>query len=146
MIKTCYLLGLRIHELLNLHWQDFSRKPNGGWQVKIIGKNSKERFIDVPAYLTEELKALETDGYIFQSYQSDKLSPAAAHKMLKKAIDRAGLSPNISWHWLRHCCASYSLENGASLEAVRKKLGHSNISITSTYLHSNEDPNQFIFV
>lgn len=146
MIKTCYLLGLRIHELLNLHWQDFSRKGNDQWQVKIIGKNSKERFLGVPSDLMHELKQLNTDGYIFQSYQGKKMSPVAAHKMLKKVIDRAGLSEEISWHWLRHCCASHSLENGASLEAVRKKLGHSSIAVTNIYLHTQEDANQFISI
>lgn len=146
MIKTCYLLGLRIHELLNLHWQDFSRKGNGEYQAKIIGKNAKERFLAVPSDLVTELRELHTEGYIFQSYQGKKMSPVAAHKMLKKVIDRAGLASDISWHWLRHCCASHSLENGASLEAVRKKLGHSSIAVTNIYLHTQEDANQFIFI
>lgn len=146
MIKTCYILGLRIHELLNLHWQDFSRTPSGGYKVKVIGKNAKERFIDVPNNLVTELEALGTNDYIFQSYKGKPLAPVSAHKMLKQTVARAGLSSEISWHWLRHCCASHSLENGASLEGVRKKLGHSNISITSVYVHSDENVSQFVFV
>jgi integrase len=36
MIKTAYLLGLRVDELLNLHWQDFSRDSKGNHRVKVI--------------------------------------------------------------------------------------------------------------
>jgi integrase len=45
-LKTCYLLGLRVHELSNLHWSDFSRDGNR-YKVRIIGKNSKEAYLPV---------------------------------------------------------------------------------------------------
>ncbi len=144
MIKTAYLLGLRVDELLNLHWQDFSRDGNGNHRVKVIGKGAKERLVTVPVSLVEELRALGTDGYIFVNYKGEKMSAVAAHKLLKKAIAIGGLPSDISWHWLRHSCASHSLVNGASLESVRKKLGHSSISITNTYIHDEEDASQFL--
>jgi len=144
MIKTAYLLGLRIDELLNLHWQDFSRTPKGESRVKVIGKGAKERMVTVPASLVEELKALGTPGYIFVNHRGQKMTTMGAHTRLKRAIARAGLSSEISWHWLRHSCASHSLLNGASLESVRKKLGHSSISVTNTYIHDEEDASQFI--
>jgi len=144
MIKTAYLLGLRIDELLNLHASDFSRNGKGEYRVKVIGKGSKERMITVPASLFNELKALGTEGYIFLNYKGGKMTAVGAHKMLKKTIAIAGLPFDISWHWLRHSCASHSLLNGASLESVRKKLGHSSISITNTYIHDEDDASQFI--
>jgi len=144
MIKTAYLLGLRIDELLNLHWQDFSRTPKGESRVKVIGKGSKERMVTVPTSLISELKALGTEGFIFVNYLGQKMTAVGAHKILKQSIARAGLPSEISWHWLRHSCASHSLVNGASLESVRKKLGHSSISITNTYIHDNDDASQFI--
>ena len=141
MVRTAYLLGLRIDELLNLHWQDFF---DGNQKVKVVGKGSKERFVTIPTSLVSELKALGTNGFIFQNYLGNKLSAVASHKMLKKVIDRAGLNKNISWHWFRHSCASHSLKNGASLESVRKKLGHSSISVTNTYVHDSEDASLFL--
>ena len=141
MMKTAYLLGLRIDELLNLHWKDFF---DGNCKVKLVGKGSKERFVTVPASLVDELKALGKEGFIFQTYQGKKMTAVSAHKLLKKAIAKAGLSKNISWHWFRHSCASHSLKNGASLESVRKKLGHSSISITNTYIHDDEDASLFL--
>jgi integrase/recombinase XerD len=144
MIKTAYLLGLRIDELLNLHASDFSRNGKGEYRVKVIGKGSKERMITVPTSLFNELKALGTEGYIFVNYKGGKMTAVGAHKMLKKTIAIAGLPSDISWHWLRHSCASHSLLNGASLESVRKKLGHSSIAITNTYIHDEDDASQFI--
>ena len=141
MMKTAYLLGLRIDELLNLHWKDFF---DGNRKVKLVGKGSKERFVTVPASLVDELKALGKEGFIFQTYQGRKMTAVSAHKLLKKAITKAGLSKDISWHWFRHSCASHSLKNGASLESVRKKLGHSSISITNTYIHDDEDACLFL--
>ena len=141
MIRTAYLLGLRIHELLALHWDDFF---NGGKMIKVIGKGSKERFVSVPETLLSDLKSLDTDGFIFQNYLGQKMTAVAAHKILKKIIDRAGLNKDISWHWFRHSCASHSLKNGASLESVRRKLGHSSIAITGIYVHDDEDANQFL--
>ena len=38
-----------------------------------------------------------------------------------------------STHCLRHTHATMLLENGVSLEAVSKRLGHSSIGITSRY-------------
>jgi len=144
MIKTAYLLGLRIDELLNLHASDFSRNGKGESRVKVIGKGAKQRMVTVPASLVSELKALETEGYIFLNFRGQKMTAVGAHKMLKKTIERAGLPSDVSWHWLRHSCASHSLLNGASLESVRKKLGHSSISITNTYIHDEDDASQFI--
>ena len=141
MIRTAYLLGLRIHELLNLHWDDFF---NGGKMVKIIGKGSKERFISVSDSLLDDLKSLNTQGFIFQNYLGAKMSPVAAHNFLKKIISKAGLSKDISFHWFRHSCASHSLKNGASLESVKKKLGHSSIAITGIYIHDDTDASQFL--
>jgi len=93
MMKTAYLLGLRIDELLNLHWQDFF---DGNQKVKVVGKGSKERIVSVSESLVSELKALGTDGFIFQSYQGKKMTAVSAHKLLKKAIAKAGLSNDIS--------------------------------------------------
>jgi len=123
---------------------NFSRTGKGESRVKVIGKGSKERMITVPTSLFNELKALGTDGYIFVNYKEERMTAVGAHKRLKKAIAIAGLPSDISWHWLRHSCASHSLLNGASLESVRKKLGHSSISITNTYIHDDEDASLFI--
>jgi integrase len=52
-LKTCYILGLRVHELSNLHWSDFSRDGKR-YKVRIIGKNSKEAYLPVDNTISEK--------------------------------------------------------------------------------------------
>ncbi|MDX1372278.1 MAG: tyrosine-type recombinase/integrase [Nitrososphaeraceae archaeon] len=144
LLKTTYLLGLRVHEAINLHWQDFSIAPNGDYRVKIIGKNSKVRFNNISRDLYNELKSLDTEGYIFQSNRGKKLSRTMAHYIIKDAGKLAGLKEEVSFHWLRHCHASHSLANGASLKSVQHQLGHSSIAVTSIYLHDNNSSTNYL--
>lgn len=146
LIKVGYLLGLRVSELINLHHGDFSRKGDGNFQVKIVGKGGKVRFNDIPNSLYEELKELSQDGYIFRSNQNKKLSRTMAHYIIKKCARKAGLNEDISAHYLRHCHASHSLHNGASLKSVQQQLGHSSIAITSVYLHDSESSTNYLDV
>ncbi len=46
---------------------------------------------------------------------------------------------SISPHKYRHTMATMSLKNGASLEHIRKILGHSSLSITQKYLHLDKE-------
>jgi integrase/recombinase XerD len=144
LLKTTYLLGLRVHEAISLHWDDVSPSPNGGYRVKIIGKNGKVRYNRINDCLYQELRSLDTEGYIFQSNRDKQLSRTMTHYIIKDAAAKAGLSDQISFHWLRHCHASHSLNNGASLKSVQQQLGHSSIAITSIYLHDDECSSDFL--
>ena len=52
----------------------------------------------------------------------------------KKARTGAGLV-DFRWHDLRHSCASFLAQNGASLVEIGAVLGHSSPSITAKYSH-----------
>ena len=66
------------------------------------------------------MQASETPGY------------GSAALALAAATEGMG----ITIHDLRHSHASWLLRGGADLVSVRDRLGHSNISITSRYLHT----------
>lgn len=53
-------------------------------------------------------------------------------------VKRAGL-PKITWHMLRHTFASRLTRDGVDIVSVKELLGHSNISTTMRYAHSNDD-------
>jgi integrase len=53
---------------------------------------------------------------------------------MRRAADRAGLK-GVSWHTLRHTCASWLVMRGVSLRIVQAILGHASIRQTERYAH-----------
>ena len=48
--------------------------------------------------------------------------------------EKLALDANISAHTLRHCFATYLLEDDVEVEKIRQLLGHSSLSSTKIYL------------
>jgi integrase len=57
---------------------------------------------------------------------------------LLAAVKRAGL-PKITWHMFRRTFASRLTRDGVDIVTVKELLGHSNISATMRYAHSNDE-------
>lgn len=57
---------------------------------------------------------------------------------LKKACRKAGID-NVTWHTFRHTFASRLTRAGADLVTVKELLGHSAVSVTMRYAHTNRD-------
>ena len=51
----------------------------------------------------------------------------------------AAVLASASAHWLRHTAGSYMTDQQVDLRFVRDNFGHSSLSTTSGYLHSEED-------
>ena len=140
LLKTTYLLGLRAHEAVKVHWNDIT--PSGkGYKIRIIGKNNKLAFLPLDRDLIEELKQISTFGYIFQSRKGKgKLSTVHLHRIVKKCAIAASLSTEISAHWLRHQRCSDLVNSGKyTLSQVQKFMRHSTPTITSTYIHVTDE-------
>ena len=46
---------------------------------------------------------------------------------------------DVTWHTLRHTFASRLVNSGVDIVTVKELLGHSNISVTMRYAHTNLD-------
>jgi site-specific recombinase XerD len=57
---------------------------------------------------------------------------------LTAAGKRAGLA-KITWHMFRHTFASRLTRDGVDIVTVKELLGHSNITTTMRYAHSNDE-------
>jgi hypothetical protein len=68
---------------------------------------------------------------VFRSRKGGSLDQSAVHRIVKAAAERAGLSAEVSAHWLRHAHASHSLDRGAPIHLVGQTLGHSSAAITA---------------
>jgi integrase/recombinase XerD len=137
IIKTLYLLGLRVSELINIQWHDFIIQF-GKVELKVIGKGNKLRHILVPSDLFNSLiNQKNHDNYVFISYQNNKLSRQSVNKMLSNLTKKLGIN-SINPHAFRHSHATHSLANGCDISLLMQSLGHSSLKITQQYL-SNRD-------
>ena len=137
ILVLLYILGLRISELVGLNWSDF-QPTEESVTVTIFGKGHKTRTLLITHQLWSELKQLprsEKTEAVFLSRFGNRLDRHAIHRLIKKAVEKAGINPHTSAHWLRHAHACHSLNNGAGIDLLMKSLGHSSLAVTSRYLH-----------
>ena len=59
-------------------------------------------------------------------------------KAFRTACKRAGVE-GLRFHDLRHTFASRLVERGADIVTVQILLGHSTVTLTQRYTHSNDD-------
>lgn len=132
-----YILGLRISELVGLNWSDF-QPTEEAIAVTIFGKGHKTRTLLITRTLWSDLAQLprsDKTEAVFLSRFGNRLDRHAIHRLIKKAVEKAGINPHTSAHWLRHAHACHSLNNGAGIDLLMKSLGHSSLAVTSRYLH-----------
>jgi integrase/recombinase XerD len=134
--------GLRISEALNLRWPDIHEdflivraeiSKNKKRGTVYFGPKTRALLDDLQSLRSGLLKRTETD--LLYSYSGKVPSRSYAHGRFKYWISQCGLSTELSIHSLRHSYGTICLDNGLSLTFVRDNLRHSNISITSQYLH-----------
>ena len=139
MLRLVYCAGLRISEVCGLTWRDMQPRDDAG-QATVYGKGGKTRVVLLPAAVWRALvqfrgeAALEVP--VFASQRKGHLDPSAVHRVGKAAAARAGLSADVSAHWLRHAHASHALDRGAPIHLVQATLGHASVATTGRYLHA----------
>ena len=139
LLTLLYAGGLRISELCGLKWRDLTARDDAG-QITVFGKGGKTRVVLVSEATWQLLAELRgeagPDDPVFRSRKGGHLDPSAVHRIVKVAAERAGLSEEVSAHWLRHGHASHSLDRGAPIHLVQATLGHASVATTGKYLHA----------
>jgi integrase/recombinase XerD len=140
VVATLALAGLRRSELLSLRVGDVSADLK--W-LRVAGKGRKERPIPVhPALqslLAEHIPTLAPDGGpLIRNQAGHPMSATSLHRLFQRLAREAGLADHgLHPHSLRHHFASELVRQGVDVATVAELLGHSNISTTSIYLHSD---------
>jgi integrase len=129
--------GLRQGELLRLEWKDvdFERKT----VAVLIAASARRRIVHLPMPAIEGLRTLCADGAvgpkpIFVDPDGRRASKDYLSVHWKRVRAAAGLV-DFKWHDLRHSCASYLAQAGASLAEIGSVLGHSSPALTAKYEH-----------
>jgi integrase/recombinase XerD len=147
MLELGYGCGLRVSEWIDLGVRDVQLEEG---LVRVFGKGGKERLVPLgrsatrwlAAYLNLQRAKLERgkgEGKLFLNARGQPLSRMGAWKILRKYVDRAGISRHVTPHTLRHSFATHMLEGGADLRAVQEMLGHADISTTQLYTHIDRE-------
>ncbi|WP_110455632.1 tyrosine recombinase XerC [Shewanella algidipiscicola] len=138
MMELFYSSGLRLAELAALNTIDIQY---GEYQVKVMGKGSKERIVPVgriamaaiEQWLTIRASLPCIDDALFVTAKGNRLAHRSIQARLNKWGQAQGLSMHVHPHKLRHSFATHMLESSADLRAVQELLGHANLSTTQVY-------------
>jgi integrase/recombinase XerD len=147
MLELAYGAGLRVSEWITLGVKDLILDE---LLVRVMGKGSKERLVPIgrravgacAIYLRELRPRLERgsgQGVLFLNARGSPLSRMSAWRLLRKYVEKAGITKRVTPHTLRHSFATHLLEGGADLRAVQEMLGHADIATTQIYTHVDRE-------
>lgn len=139
MIAIMYSSGLRLSEVIHLHYNDISRS-----NMMIHVRQAKGR-IDRYSILSKRALDILTSYWfaygkpvdiLFPSSQTGSyLSANSVNTAFKKSAKQAGITRKVSSHACRHSFATHLFENGASLPYIQSLLGHTDPRSTMVYIH-----------
>ena len=139
LLLVLYGSGIRVSELCAMKWQNVQHRDDG-CQITVTGKGGRTRTILLPDSVASAIFSLQQNADenepIFKSRKGGHLHPSQVMRIVRKAAERAGISKNVSPHWLRHGHASHALDRGAPIHLVQTTLGHSSVATTGRYLHA----------
>ena len=147
--KVFLYCGLRISELVNLDLEDINYVDNS---IKFYGKGNKERYVPLhPEAMTaienylplrKKIKAKDKDSEkaLFLSNRGNRISQRTIQIMVKKYAKKATIKnpDRITPHKLRHSFATMVYKETKDLRIIQELLGHSNISTTQIYTHTDK--------
>ncbi len=127
--------GLRISELLDLRVRDVDLATG---RLRIVaGKANKDRIVYLTQTATNALQQYKqtvpnTPNDLLFSLHGQPLTYSTAYKRLRAFARSAGV-PDVSPLRLRHTYATTLLNNGITITALRKLMGHDNLNTTLIY-------------
>lgn len=140
IIVFATLTGLRRGEIVNLRWcdVDLQRKTiRVQSSATFKTKNGKSRIIPINETALYILKAIANKNlseFVFilndKPIYGDWLSAK-----LKEYVLENDLPKKLHFHSLRHTFASWLVQDGVSIYAVKELLGHSDVKTTQVYSH-----------
>ena len=139
-LDLLYYAGMRVSEVCGLQVRDVTTLPDGSCVLAVHGKEDRTRHIALPMGPAERLKALlanqEPNSPAIRTASGRAMTPHGIRQVVSAAARRADLEAAPSPHWLRHACASHSLDRGAPVHVVQQTLGHASLATTSRYTHA----------
>lgn len=139
MFATMYSSGLRVSEVIHLHYEDISRT-----NMQIHVRESKSR-MDRYTILSRRSLDLLTEYWFRCGRPRDILFPnkftggyltvSTLEQVMRRCVRKAGLPAGATPHSLRHSFATHLMEAGVDARTIQTLLGHRDPKSTEVYLH-----------
>ena len=139
MFATMYSSGMRVSEVIHLHYDDISR-TNKTIHIR-DGKSRSDRYTLLADRTLEILTEYwfqcgRPRGILFpSSWTGDYLTKDSVIQFFRESAKRAGIQKHVSTHCLRHSFASHLFESGCDVKYIQALLGHRDPKSTEVYLH-----------
>ncbi len=136
LIRFALNTGLRTGEIFSLRWSHVDLQR--GILAVFASKTQTIREIPINSAARKVLEAWklnQKNEILFYNPQTGK--PFVDLKAgFALACEKAGIE-EVTWHTLRHTFASRLVNSGVDIVTVKELLGHSSISVTMRYAHTN---------
>ncbi len=144
MILLMFRHGLRVHEAINLKWEDIDM-VRGTIHVNrlkhgVSGRHPLKR-IELIGIANLKRKRKLMSPYMFLSNRGVPIDVSTVQKFFKRYGDRAGFTFPVHPHMMRHSCGYYLASNGVDTRAIAEYLGHT--SMNNTYRYTAISPTRF---
>ena len=142
LFELLYQTGMRQAELRGLKDADVDKS---GLMLKVHGKRNKDRLIPLSHQMVEMIskyQALrdatfaEKADRLLLNDRGGELTPYIIYSKVHQLLGSVTSLKQKSPHVLRHTFATHLLDEGASLVAIQKLLGHEDLATTQIYAHT----------
>jgi len=133
LVLMALTTGARKGELLGLKWSDidFDRSE----ATVGVTKNGDPRVLPLVPAVLEELAKFKAGPTVFVFESPRRKGQPFAFELLFKSALAAAKIRGVTFHTLRHSCASILAKNGATLLEIADLLGHRQLQMTKRYSH-----------
>ena len=142
LFELLYQTGMRQAELRGLKDGDVDKMD---MQLKIHGKRNKDRLVPLSREMIQlivQYQALRDATFttradrLLLNDKGEEMSPSYVYNKVHHLLEGVTTLKQKSPHVLRHTFATHLLDEGASLVAIQKLLGHADLATTQIYAHN----------
>jgi integrase/recombinase XerC len=142
LFELLYQTGMRQAELRGLKDGDVDKMD---MQLKIHGKRNKDRLVPLSREMIQlivQYQALRDATFankaerLLLNDKGKEMSPSYVYNKVHHMLEGVTTLKQKSPHVLRHTFATHLLDEGASLVAIQKLLGHQDLATTQIYAHN----------
>ena len=142
IFELLYQTGMRQAELRGMRDADIDC---AGMMLKVHGKRNKDRFVPLSSEMIKmisQYQALRDTTFenkadrLLLNDKGEEMSPYFVYNKVHQMLESVTTLKQKSPHVLRHTFATHLLDEGASLVAIQRLLGHEDLATTQIYAHT----------